>query len=291
MVKDQKRAVTSVFPAYGVVLDTAIARRERLADNYDIDFGHERVFPELTEAVLAEVPEGARVLEVGAATGLMTRPLIERAGALTAMEPSEGLLRRLLETDVASSEKLQVVRGMVEDLPRQLSHDAAVVTFTPRRGPGLLRLIMELAIRVSDRIVIMMDDDGSMDWAYLARSAAIQGFDVRVRLVQGEGGRRAVVIVADVADWEPTFAAEGAWGTDARETSVPYPAPRGAAARLVRNFLGGGDRALIIRTDPRGLERLHGNLRTAAHRLGAGEVTVKQEGGAVALVRLPRAEP
>lgn len=289
MVKHHKGSA-GALPSYGVTLDSAIARRERLADNYDMEFGAERLFPELTDAVLAEVPEGGRVLEVGAAVGLMTRPLIERAGGLTALEPSEGLLRRLLESDVATSEKLQVVRGMVEDLPRQLAYDVAVVTFTPRRGVGLLRLILELAIRVADRVVLMMDEDGSMDWAYLARSAAVQGFDVRARIVKGAGGRRAVVVVADVAGWEPTFATEDAWGLDARETSVPYPPPRGVSTRLVRYFLSGGDRALIVRTDPRGTERLYGNLRTAAHRLGAGEVTVKLEGDSVALVRMPRAE-
>ena len=44
----------------GVPLESALARRERLADKYDIDFGQERVFPELVEALLDEVPEGAR---------------------------------------------------------------------------------------------------------------------------------------------------------------------------------------------------------------------------------------
>ena len=41
---------------FGVPIESALARRERLANRYDYDFGQERVFPELVEALLEEVP-------------------------------------------------------------------------------------------------------------------------------------------------------------------------------------------------------------------------------------------
>ena len=272
----------------GVPFDSAMARRERLADTYDIDFGQERIFPELIDALLDEVPEGASVLEVGAATGLITRPLLDRAGGVTAMEPSAGLLRRLLSSDVAASPRLRTIQGLVEDLPPDVAYHAAVVTFTPRRGHALLRLVSELATRVSDRIVILMREDQSMDWAYLARSLAGQGFEVRLRIVSAKDGRCAIVVTAFVANWVPEPESIAEWGIDAREIRVPSPPPRGAAARLVRYFLAGGDRALLVHTDPDAVDRLYGNLRTAVHRLGRNEVTVRRQGDSIQIVRLPR---
>jgi len=278
---------------HGVPLDFALAQRERLADKYDIEFGKERVFPELVEALLDEIPEGAFLLEVGAATGLLTRPLLERAGHVTALEPSAGMLRRLLSSDVAESPHLSIKKGMVEDLLHDESYDVAVVTFTPRRGLGLLRLLTELAMRVRDKVVMLLDVDGSLDWAYLARSAAIQGFDLRMHVVSEKGEtrdrrRHAVLLVADVKSWTPDFAPAEAWDLEAREIEVPYPAPRGAATRLVRYFLSGGDRAVLVTTDPRGVDRLYGNLRTAVHRLGRDEMTVRRQDGSIQLVRLPK---
>ncbi len=281
---------------FGVPIESALARRERLANIADIHFGQERIFDELVEALLAEVPDNANVLEVGAASGLLTRPLLEKAGYLTALEPSAGMLRRLLATEVADSPRLSVVQGMVEDLRLETFYDVAVVTFTPRRGVGLLRLLLELATRVLDRVVMLLETENTLDWAYLSRAAAIQGFDVRLHIVTSppdtEGQRRrAAVFVADVASWEPVLATQDAWiVTDARELSVPFPAPRGTATRLVRYFLSGGDRAVLVKTDPRGVERLYGNLRTAAHRLGKDEITVRLHGDSVQIVRLPKAE-
>jgi hypothetical protein len=284
-----------VSPQYGVPIDSSLARRERLADRYDIDFGQDRVFPELQEALLAEVGEGANVLEVGAATGLLTRPLLTKAGSLTALEPSEGMLRRLLASDVSSSPALRIKQGMVEDLLHDETYDMAVVTFTPRRGMGLLRLLMELAVRVYDKVVMLLDDDGSMDWAYVARSAAMQGMDIEIKLVvqheydeSPDDRKRAAIVVAHVANWEPAIGPIEDWGSDSREIDVPYPAPRGAATRLVRYFLAAGDRAVLVVTDPRGVERLYGNLRTAVHRLGRDEVTVRRAGDEIQIVRLPK---
>jgi hypothetical protein len=279
---------------FGVPLETTLERRERFANRYDYEFGQERVFPELVEALMDQVPEGSKVLEAGAATGLLTEPLLERAGHLTALEPSEGMLRRLLAKDVADSPCLRVMRGMAEDLARNELFEYAVVTFTPRRGVGLLRLLQELAFRVTTAVIMLLDDDPSMDWAFLARAAAWQGFDVTLHFVAEKGvadpsqARHAVLLVADVTDWTPSLPGEAAWEFEARTVDVPYPAPRGAATRLVRYFLAGGDRAMLVRTQRDGLDRLYGNLRTAVHRLGRDEVTVRRTDEGVQIVRLPK---
>lgn len=261
-----------------------LERRERLADLYGYDFGRERVFPELVAALMQEVPEGSSVLEVGAATGLLTRPLLACAGSVTALEPSQGLLRRLLESDAADSDRLTVVQGIVEDLPNRIMHDVAVVTFTPRQGVALVRLLDELASRVSRRVVVLMDEASSLDWAYLARAAAMQGFEVHLRIVSG-AGRRAVVLTADVSTWTPTFEPV-VWGEDSRDIEAGYPIPRGEPARIVREFLAAGDRVLRVRIAPEGVTRLYGSMRTAAHREG-GDLAVHRQDDGVMLVRMP----
>ena len=300
-MKDRKRrpGAGTLYP-HGVPLESALARRELIAHTPDVEFGHDRVFPELIEALFEEVPEGVDVLEVGAATGLLTRPLLQHSGTLTALEPSAGMLSRLLAGDVTGSSSLKTRHGMVEDLGDDEVFDVAVVTFTPRRGLGLSRLVFELVRHVRDRVVLLLDEDVSMDWAYLARSAAMRGFDVRLRIVcaghpePGGEYRRAVVLVCRVEtacmfgesdqEWDGDE-----WIADARVVEVPYPAPRGAASRLVRYVLSGGDRAVRVRTDPDGLERLYGNLRTAVHRLGRDRLTVRRYGDTIQVVRLPSA--
>lgn len=279
---------------FGVPIETALERRERFANRYDFDFGRERVFPDLVEAMLDEVPEGARVIEAGAATGLLTEPLLKRAGHVTAIEPSEGMLRRLLAKDAANAPHLRVLKGMAEDLAQNELFDIGVVTFTPRRGVGLLRLLQQLAMHVTSGVVMLLDDDASMDWAFLARAAAGQGFDVRLRFVADRSAppdecRRAVVLVAGISEWTPTCTTGSPWEFEARVVDVPYPAPRGAATRLMRYFLAGGDRALLVRTERDGLDRIYGNLRTAAHRLGRDEVTVRRTDDGVQIMRLPKA--
>jgi len=279
---------------FGVPIDATLQQRERLANRYDYEFGQERVFPALVDALLQEVPDGCRLLEVGAATGLLTAPLLKRAGHLTALEPSEGMLRRLVAKDVAESPHLTVVKGMAEDLLHDQTFDVAVVTFTPRRGVGLLRLLHELATRVTDQVIVLFDEDNTFDWAYLARAAAVQGFKVRLSIIvddsQGISAerKRAVLLVADVRDWTPQLPSDDAWVFEAREIEVPFPVPHGTATRLVRYFLTGGDRALIVRTHKDGVERLYGNLRTAAHRLGRDEVTVRSTNDGIQIVRLPK---
>ena len=290
---DSKRTTTPLVPPeFGVPIESALARRERFADSYDYDFGRERVFPELVAALLAEIPDESEMLEVGAATGLMTGPLLSKATRLTALEPSPGMLRRLVSSDVASSTKLGTMQGMAEDLQPDAVFDVAVVTFTPRRGIGLLHLIKTLARHVRSRVVMLLDEDGTMDWAYLARAASLQGFDVRLHIVTGDANgpetRRAVILIAEVGSVAEEIEPEEIWEFESRTIDVPHPAPRGAATRLVRYFLTAGERMLLVRTDEEGLDRLYGNLRTAVHRRGRDEVTVRRTDEGVQIVRLPR---
>lgn len=302
MKERKRRPGTGKAPyPHGVPLESALARRERLARSDHAEFGHERVFPDLVEALLEEVPKGAEVLEVGAATGLLTRPLLLHAGTLTALEPSAGMLDRLLSGDLAGSHAFSTRQGMVEDLADDEIFDVAVVTFTPRRGLGLSRLVSELVRHVRDRVVLVLDEDVSMDWAYLARSIAMRGFDVRLRIVCGrradpDAGSppRAVVLVCRLegaceADGHVEGSDFDEWVAAARIIEVPYPAPRGAASRLVRYVLSAGDRVVRVRTDQAGLERLYGNLRTAVHRLGRDRLTVRRDGDTIQIVRLPSA--
>ena len=291
---DPKRSTTQLVPPeFGVPIESALARRERFANSYDYDFGQERVFLQLVPALLAEIPDDVEMLEVGAATGLMTAPLLAKAKTLTALEPSPGMLRRLVSSEVASSPKLGTMQGMAEDLLPDAIFDVAVVTFTPRRGIGLLHLLKTLAHHVRQRVVMLLDEDGTMDWAYLARAASLQGFDVRLHIVTDQSGaaspHRAVILVADVGTVSEGIEPEEIWEFESRTIDVPYPAPRGAATRLVRYFLTAGERALLIRTEEEGIDRLYGNLRTAVHRLGRDEVTVRRTDEGVQIVRLPRA--
>jgi len=288
-----RRKASPVVPAeFGVPIESALAKRERFANQYDYDYGQERIFLQLVPALLEELPDNSELLEVGAATGLMTGPLLSKAKTLTALEPSPGLLRRLVSSDVASDPRLGTVLGMAEDLSTDAVFDIAVVTFTPRRGIGLLHLLTTLARHVRDRVVMMLDDDGSLDWAYLARAAALQGFDVCMHLVVEAGvtedPRRAVIMVARVAGFDDQVAPEDIWEFESRTLDVPYPAPRGAATRVVRYFMTAGERVLLVRTPDQGMERLYGNLRTAVHRLGRDEVTVRRIDEGIQIVRLPK---
>ncbi|NTU72258.1 MAG: hypothetical protein HGB10_10650 [Coriobacteriia bacterium] len=292
MTDVRKKAAPLVPAEFGVPIESALAKRERFANQYDYDYGQERIFLQLVPALLEEIPDESDLLEVGAATGLMTGPLLSKATSLTALEPSPGLLRRLVSSDVASDARLGTMLGMAEDLSEDVMFDIAVVTFTPRRGIGLLHLLTTLARHVRDRVVMMLDDDGTLDWAYLARAAAIQGFDVRMHLVCETGvtedPRRAVILVAVLGSFDADVAPEDIWEFESRTLEVPYPAPRGAATRVVRYFMTAGERVLLVRTPDQGMERLYGNLRTAVHRLGRDEVTVRRIDEGIQIVRLPK---
>ncbi|MCG6497248.1 class I SAM-dependent methyltransferase [Kitasatospora sp. A2-31] len=83
----------------------------------------EELFDEL-ERLAGRPLKGARVLDVGAGTGIATRLLAARGAAVVAVEPNDGMGAQFL----ASSPGLPLVRGSGDDLP---FHDgsADVVTY------------------------------------------------------------------------------------------------------------------------------------------------------------------
>ncbi len=291
---DHQSAAAVMLREPDVPGESALDRCERLADRYDYDFGRNRMFPQLVAAVLAEIPDEARLLELGAATGPLTGPLLAKAKKLTALEPVSGILRHVLPGDVADNPRFGTMSGVAEDLDPGAVFDVAVVAFCARHGVGLLRLLVLLAAHVRHRVVMLLDNDGSLDCAHLARAASLQGFDVRVHLVgetipHVDDPRRAAVFIADVEQYSHELEPEAIWEFQTRMLDVPYPAPRGAATELVRDFLDAGERSLLISTDARGMDRLYGNLRTAIHRLGREEVTARRTEEGIQIVRLPNA--
>lgn len=281
---------------FGATLESLLDRRERLAHTRGAAFGRDFIGRELVETVLGHVKPGMRILEVDPAAGLFTRLFISRGAQVTALEPSPVFAAELRKHE---SERLSVVTGFTEDLPlHNERYDLAIVTFPARRGMGLLALLNELSPLVSGYILVVLPDDGSLDWAYLLRASAIEGAEATVRFVsegtpQDEddlrGTKRSVVLRVDHLAAIVPMRLEEAWNLEARIIEVPYPVPRGAATRLVRYFMAGGDRSVIIKTEPQGLDRLHGNLRTAAHRIARDEVTVRRTDDGVQLMLIPRA--
>jgi hypothetical protein len=306
---------------FGSTLDSLMLRRDRAAQHEGSHFGTNHVFKELGERVLMEVAPNMRVLEVDAATGVLTRLLLARGASVTALEPSGVFVKNFLNT--IEDSRLTVVEGFTEELDKDESFDLALISFPSRRGIGLLNLINEVKPFVKGRILVVMPDDGSLDWAYLTRGTALEGYDIGVRFLtehedrddplktasskatSREGAtqascpylpqdidmiRRAVLLyMTEEHPLRPIKASE-AWALAARTITVPYPVPRGAATRLLRYFVAGGDRAVLITTDPRGLTRLYGNLRTATHRIARDEVTVRRVEGGIQLLLIPRAE-
>jgi len=300
-------------------------RRDRAATHEGANFGARRMFKELAEWVLSEIKPGQSVLEVDAATGILTRLLLARGAEVTALEPSSVFIEKFLRT--IDDEHLTVAEGFTENLPeREELFDLAIISFPARRGIGLLALLAELVPLVHKSILVIMPDDGSLDWAYLTRGAALEGFEVATRFLTERAEpadllsrpapaskkgvaldfgtslkcpylpqdidmiRRAVLIhVERRAELRP-IRAEEAWALAARTIHVPYPVPRGAATRLVRYFVAGGDRAVLITTNPAGLPRLYGNLRTATHRIARDEVTVRRVDEGIQLMLIPRVE-
>ena len=121
---------------FGLPYDTAMDHRERFAEQSasDVEFGEEKVFPEMIDALLEEIPEEISVLEVGAGTGALTRELLEKAGSVTALEPSRALIERLAASEWAShSPTLRAVLGLA----------AAGRKVAQEGGPGFFRFTHE----------------------------------------------------------------------------------------------------------------------------------------------------
>ena len=237
------------------------------------------------------------MLEVGAATGLLTRPLLERAGHVTAMEPSAGMLRRLLATRRRRGrDASRVIQGMVEDLPARgrLRCRGSDLHAAPRRRADAAAARARDA--VLDRVVMLLETEDTLDWAYLARAAAAQGFDVRLHIVTSaaHAGRAHASAPRSwsptSANWEPADPGRASvGGVDAREIEVPYPRPAGLrdAARplLPRRRRPGGPGA----DGPRGRRA---PVRQPSHRRAPSrrdEIDGAPHGDAIQLVRLPKA--
>lgn len=277
---------------FGATLESLLARRERSAEHEGDKFGASRMFSQLAARVLAEVKPSMHVLEIDPGAGHFTRLFLARGAQVTALEPSPTFAHALRDT--ISDDRLTVVEGFTENLDEDIRFDMVVVTFPARRGMGLLELVNELAEVTDGKILVLLPDDGSLDWAYLTRGAAIEGFDVSTRFIT-EGPsipvddmKRGVILSVDAVSVVRAIKPHEAWGLSARTIEVPYPVPRGAATRLVRYFVAGGDRAVLIKTEPIGLNRLYGNLRTAAHRIARDEVTVRRVDDGIQLMLIPK---
>lgn len=279
---------------FGASLESLLARRERLSKTEEYTSGKRIKILNLTAAIRSYIETGSEILEIDAGPGHFTRLLSMLDVGLTVLEPTSTFYHSLTEL-LSGRENTQVIQGFTEDLPKGKTYDTALVTFPARRGMGLLSLVNEIAPHVNKRILLIIPDDGSLDWAYLTRACAFEGFKAQVEFIideeQGHDGehfpRAAALVVITKTKSFHDIRMQFSWDVTAREIEVPYPVPRGAATRLVRYFIAGGDRAVLIRTHPEGLNRLYGNLRTAAHRIAREEVTVRRVNEGIQLLLIP----
>lgn len=280
---------------FGATLESLLDRRERVAVHEGVSYGKDLLSRELLSGLMRHIAPQSSVLEVDAGPGHLTKALLSRQVSVTALEPSPLFVRDLkVLQESAGADKLAVVTGFTESLPKDAHYDSALVSFPARRGVGLLALVNELAPLIARKILVVLPDDGSLDWAYLSRACALEGFNVTTEFHVDSSHekvvdmKRAVLIVIEKVDTYRDLRLDGVWDLEARTIHVPYPVPRGAATRLVRYFRAGGDRAVFITTEPKGINRLYGNLRTAAHRIARDEVTVRRVDGGVQLMLIPK---
>lgn len=280
---------------FGATLESLLDRRERVAVHEGVSYGKDLLSRELLSGLMRHIAPQSSVLEVDAGPGHLTKALLSRQVTVTALEPSPLFVRDLQALqESAGVEKLAVVTGFTEALPPDSHFDSALISFPARRGVGLLALVNELAPLISRKILVVLPDDGSLDWAYLSRACALEGFKVTTEFHVDSSHekvidmKRAVLIVIEKVDTYRDLRLEGVWDLEARTIHVPYPVPRGAATRLVRYFRAGGDRAVFITTEQKGINRLYGNLRTAAHRIARDEVTVRRVDDGVQLMLIPK---
>lgn len=279
---------------FGATLESLIERRERAAAQGGASFGTNVSILELVQGVARQIEVGDRVLEIDAGPGHFTKVLSKRDIELTVLEPITPFVHELEQISCEAENPFEVYKGFTEDLPEDSQFDIALVSFPARRGTGLLALINEIAPIISEKIIVILPDEGSLDWAYLTRACAIEGFKVHAEFyVEAEKKevkslKRAVLVIIEKVHSFSDMRLDEAWDLAARTITVPYPVPRGAATRLVRYFIAGGDRAVVIKTEAIGLNRLYGNLRTAAHRIARDEVTVRRINDGIQLMLIPK---
>jgi len=299
---------------YGTSLESLLERRERVAKGEGANYGAGRMFSKLAEAILKTLPPGGegKILEVDAGAGLFSQLLLDQGYHVTAIEPVAMLYRRLEEID---NDRFEAYRGFVEDIfegrvfGNRPEFDTAIVTFPARRGRGILALTCELLTLARDKVVLVLPDDGSVDWSSTMRAIALKGFKVTTEFIvdtttierlQETGAfdlgsiKRAMLMTVDAKPLikRPLSPSEiiTAWGATIRVIEVPYPAPRGAATRLIRYFKAGGDRSILIKTNPEGMHHLYGNLRTAAHRIAREQITVRRVDNGIQLMQIVQNE-
>lgn len=318
---------------YGTTVASLLERRERVATSEGINYGASRMFPGLVERILGELSDqDKKILEIDAGAGLLTRALLKAGHKVSVVEPAP-LLQRALEN--IESERLTVYSGFVEDMLVNYAgvqtfnedvdggegtgspdpiFDSAVVSFPARRGRGILAQICEVLPLVKNKIVLVLPDDGSVDWTSTLRAVSLKGYRVSAEFVvdtaaleEGQRGAKfesgeadvgnikrsmLMVVHADPTIENPLCPGQviSAWGASIRCIEVPYPVPRGAATRLVRYFKTGGDRSILIKTEPDGMHHLYGNLRTAAHRLARDQITVRRVSAGIQLMQIIQSE-
>jgi len=312
--KDAARMSPFILPEqqYGTSLESLLERRERVAKSEGENYGANRMFSKLAETILKTLPQSGRILEVDAGAGLFSKVLLDQGYQVTAVEPVPMLHRRLEEL---SSDRFEAHRGFVEDLfekgvfDDQAEFDAAIVTFPARRGRGILALTCELLSLTNNKIILVLPDDGSVDWSSTMRTIALKGFKVTTEFIVDtvaiekaqESGtfdlgsiKRAMLMTVDATPLikRPLCPSQviTAWGATIRVIEVPYPAPRGAATRLIRYFKAGGDRSILIKTESEGMHHLYGNLRTAAHRIAREQITVRRVDNGIQLMQIVQSE-
>lgn len=280
---------------FGASRESLLARREKRAGLGEFTSGKSVKILDLTKAIRSHIGSGSEILEVDAGPGHFTRLLLQLDVGLTVLEPTSIFIRNLHEI-LEGNKEVTLVQGFTEDLPQGKTYDVALVTFPARRGMGLLSLVNELSVLVRDKILLVIPDDGSLDWAYLTRACAFEGFSSRAEFYAESELKDhslpvgAVLVVITKTGRFIDIRKDFSWDMSARAIEVPYPVPRGAATRLVRYFVAGGDRAVKITTNPEGITRLYGNLRTAAHRIARDEVTVRRVDDGVQLLLIPHTD-
>jgi ubiquinone/menaquinone biosynthesis C-methylase UbiE len=179
----EERKGRPVYDRFACYYDRAMRPVERLG------------LSRLRARLLAEIPEGARVLEVGAGTGL-NFPFYPRACAAACLEPS----REMIERACAKMERPEgalLVRARAEELPfGARSFDAAFATLVLCSVASPARAFAELrrVVRPGGRVALLehVRPRGPLGYAFDALSLlTIALFDDHFNRRTAEEARRA----------------------------------------------------------------------------------------------------